>query len=132
MKSENDLREIHRDYVSGTATLLLGDRGAGDYLVRHMSAGGALLADQPVLAEGTQLCALLRISGVCDPRLSGAMPHTQTEALGWGCGCGPIRSGAARGAGSTPTGGAHAAVTGQRITFTGGLLQHPVSRGNPA
>lgn len=74
--SPHERRGCPRGYVAALASVFVNDRHAGDYVVRDLSAGGALLVNGPLLPTQSQCTLLLRVPGLGPLRLNAQTVHT--------------------------------------------------------
>ncbi|MFZ5892960.1 MAG: PilZ domain-containing protein [Myxococcota bacterium] len=73
--SPHERRVCPRGYVAALASVYLNERPAGDFVVRDLSAGGALLVNGPALAPGVDCSLLLRVPGLGPLRLHARTVH---------------------------------------------------------
>ena len=74
--SSHERRGWPRGYVAALASVFVSERHAGDFVVRDLSAGGALLVNGPLLATKTDCTLLLRVPGLGPLRLNAQTVHT--------------------------------------------------------
>lgn len=72
----HERRGFPRGYVAALASVFVNDRHAGDFVVRDLSAGGALLVNGPPLATGIQCTVRLRVPGLGPLRVSADTVHS--------------------------------------------------------
>ncbi|MGC4089195.1 MAG: PilZ domain-containing protein [Polyangiaceae bacterium] len=74
----HERRSSPRGYVAALASVYTNDRHAGDFIVRDLSASGALLVNGPRLVAGVDCTLLLKVPGLGPLRLFAHIVHTTT------------------------------------------------------
>jgi len=76
--SPHERRACPRGYVAAVASVYLNDRHAGEFIVRDLSASGALLVNGPLLPHALECVILLKVPGLGPLRLSAKTVHSTT------------------------------------------------------
>ncbi|HET9934040.1 MAG TPA: PilZ domain-containing protein [Polyangiaceae bacterium] len=72
----HERRGFPRGYVAALASVLVNERHAGDFVVRDLSAGGALLVNGPLLPTGVECTVRLRVPGLGPLRVTAYTVHS--------------------------------------------------------
>lgn len=72
----HERRGFPRGYVAALASVFVNDRHAGEFVVRDLSAGGALLVNGPLIPTGVECTVRLRVPGLGPLRVTAQSVHS--------------------------------------------------------